>query len=69
MELTFGLITCMFFWLFLQKAEVIRYDRQLGALRLKDMTIVKFMLTPCSWAWSGFTCSTTPAWPGSRSRP
>lgn len=45
MELTFGLITGMFFGLFLQKAEVIRYDRQLGALRLKDMTIVKFMLT------------------------
>jgi hypothetical protein len=29
----------------MQKAQVIRYDRQLAALRLQDMTIVKFMLT------------------------
>jgi len=29
----------------LQKARVIRYDKQLGALRLMDMTIVKFMLS------------------------
>jgi uncharacterized membrane protein YedE/YeeE len=29
----------------LQKARVIRYDKQLGALRLIDMTIVKFMLS------------------------
>jgi hypothetical protein len=45
MELTFGLITGVLFGVLLQRSEVIRYDRQLGALLLKDMTIVKFMLT------------------------
>jgi uncharacterized membrane protein YedE/YeeE len=29
----------------LQKGRVLRYDKQLGALRLLDMTIVKFMLS------------------------
>ena len=29
----------------LQRAEVLRYDRQVGALRLLDMTIFKFMLS------------------------
>jgi len=45
MELLFGLATGVLFGILLQRAEVIRYDRQLGALLLKDMTIVKFMLT------------------------
>ena len=44
-ELVYGLITGILFGVFLQKAQVIRYDRQLGALLLKDMTIVKFMLS------------------------
>lgn len=43
--LVYGLIAGVFFGFFLQKARVIRYDKQLGALRLKDMTIVKFMLS------------------------
>ena len=43
--LIFGLITGILFGIFLQKAHVIRYDKQLGALRLMDMTIVKFMLS------------------------
>ena len=43
--LLLGLITGILFGFFLQKGEVLRYDRQLGALRLKDMTIIKFMLT------------------------
>ncbi|MGD2124625.1 MAG: YeeE/YedE thiosulfate transporter family protein [Desulfobacteraceae bacterium] len=43
--LIYGLITGILFGFFLQKARVIRYDKQLGALRLKDMTIVKFMLS------------------------
>lgn len=43
-ELLTGAITGILFGFFMQKAEVIRYDRQLAALRLKDMTIVKFML-------------------------
>jgi len=40
-----GLITGILFGFLLQKARVIRYDKQLGALRLKDMTIVKFMVS------------------------
>jgi uncharacterized membrane protein YedE/YeeE len=43
--LFYGLITGILFGFFLQKARVIRYDKQLAALRLLDMTIVKFMLS------------------------
>jgi uncharacterized membrane protein YedE/YeeE len=45
MMLLFGLITGIIFGFLLQKGRVIRYDKQLGALRLIDMTIVKFMLS------------------------
>jgi hypothetical protein len=45
MILLYGLITGIIFGFLLQKARVIRYDKQLGALRLIDMTIVKFMLS------------------------
>jgi len=44
-EQIYGLITGILFGFLLQKAQVIRYDRQLGALRFLDMTIVKFMLS------------------------
>ena len=44
-ELLTGTITGILFGFLMQKAQVIRYDRQLAALRLQDMTIVKFMLT------------------------
>jgi hypothetical protein len=44
-ELGYGLITGMVFGFLLQKGRVLRYDRQIGALRLLDMTIVKFMLS------------------------
>jgi len=43
--LIYGLITGILFGFFLQKARVLRYDKQLGALRFLDMTIVKFMLS------------------------
>jgi hypothetical protein len=43
--LVYGIVTGILFGFFLQKGRVLRYDRQLGALRLIDMTIVKFMLT------------------------
>jgi len=43
--LIYGLVTGMFFGFFLQKGRVLRYDKQIGALRLMDMTIVKFMFT------------------------
>ncbi|SNR98621.1 hypothetical protein SAMN04488503_2195 [Humidesulfovibrio mexicanus] len=45
MDLWFGLFTGIGFGVLLQRAEVIRHDRQLGALLLQDMTIVKFMLS------------------------
>jgi uncharacterized membrane protein YedE/YeeE len=45
MMLLYGLITGIIFGFLLQKARVIRYDKQLGALRLIDMTIVKFMVS------------------------
>lgn len=45
MSLVYGLVTGVLFGILLQRSETARYDRQIGALRLKDMTIVKFMLT------------------------
>jgi len=45
MMLLYGLMTGIFFGFLLQKARVLRYDKQLGVLRLIDMTIVKFMLS------------------------
>jgi uncharacterized membrane protein YedE/YeeE len=44
-ELLYGLITGIIFGFFLQKARVIRYEKQIDALLLKDMTIIKFMVT------------------------
>ncbi|MGD8562403.1 MAG: YeeE/YedE thiosulfate transporter family protein [Desulfarculaceae bacterium] len=44
-SLIYGLITGVIFGFLMQRARVIRYDKQLGALRLKDMTIVKFMMS------------------------
>ena len=43
--LIYGLITGIIFGILLQKGRVIRYDVQMGALRLKDMTIIKFMFS------------------------
>jgi uncharacterized membrane protein YedE/YeeE len=43
--LIYGLVTGILFGFLLQKGQVLRYDKQLGALRLMDMTIVKFMLS------------------------
>ena len=43
--LLYGLVTGILFGFLLQKGRVLRYDKQLGALRLQDMTIIKFMLS------------------------
>lgn len=43
--LIYGLITGMAFGFLLQKGRVLRYDKQLGALRLQDLTIIKFMFS------------------------
>ena len=45
MTLAYGLLTGILFGILLQKSEVIRFDKQVGALRLIDMTIFKFMLS------------------------
>ncbi|MBU1404617.1 MAG: YeeE/YedE family protein [Proteobacteria bacterium] len=44
-QLLAGLITGVLFGFLLQKGRVLRYDKQLAALRLQDMTIIKFMLS------------------------
>lgn len=44
-DMLYGLVTGILFGFLLQKGRVLRYDKQIGALRLKDMTIVKFMLS------------------------
>ena len=40
-----GLVTGVIFGFLLQKGQVLRFERQVGALLLKDMTIFKFMLS------------------------
>lgn len=45
MELIYGLVTGILFGFLMQKAHVIRYDKQIGAMRLIDFTIFKFMLS------------------------
>ncbi|MEW6289068.1 MAG: YeeE/YedE thiosulfate transporter family protein [Thermodesulfobacteriota bacterium] len=45
MDLFYGLFTGIIFGFLLQRGRVLRYDKQLGALRLQDMTIIKFMLS------------------------
>lgn len=53
MSLVYGLITGVLFGVLLQSSRVLRYDKQLGALRLVDMTIVKFMLSAVMVAMVG----------------
>ena len=43
--LIYGLVTGIAFGFILQKGRVLRYDKQLGALLFRDMTIIKFMLS------------------------
>ncbi len=45
MELLFGAVTGFLFGVFLQKGQVLRYEKQIGFLRLMDMTIIKFMFS------------------------
>jgi len=45
MEQLTGLITGIIFGFLLQKGRVVRFEKQIGALLLKDMTILKFMLS------------------------
>ncbi len=45
MELIFGVVTGAIFGVLLQKAEVLRFEKQVGLLILQDSTILKFMLS------------------------
>ncbi len=42
---TLGLVTGILFGFLLQKGRVLRFDKQVAAMRLTDMTILKFMLS------------------------
>lgn len=42
-DLVYGLVTGAIFGFLLQRGRVMRYDKQLAALRLQDFTIMKFM--------------------------
>jgi len=44
-ELVLGLVTGCLFGFLLQKGGVLRFDRQVGALLFRDMTIIKFMFS------------------------
>ncbi len=43
--LLLGLVTGVLFGFLLQKGRVLRFEKQVGAMLLKDMTILKFMLS------------------------
>lgn len=45
MDLILGLLTGIVFGFLLQKGQVLRFEKQLGFMLLKDMTIIKFMVT------------------------
>ncbi len=45
MELILGLVTGVLFGALLQQGRVLRFEKQVGAMLLKDMTILKFMLS------------------------
>jgi hypothetical protein len=44
-EQILGLVTGILFGFLLQKGRVLRFEKQVGAMLLKDMTILKFMLS------------------------
>jgi hypothetical protein len=44
-ELILGLVTGVVFGVLLQQGRVLRFEKQVGAMLLKDMTILKFMLS------------------------
>jgi uncharacterized membrane protein YedE/YeeE len=45
MEQAIGLVTGLLFGFLLQKGEVLRFERQISFMLLKDMTIIKFMMS------------------------
>jgi len=57
MEQILGLITGIFFGILLQKAQVLRFEKQVGFLLLRDMTIIKFMLSAVIVGMAGIYAS------------
>jgi uncharacterized protein len=53
-----GLFTGVLFGFLLQKGRVLRFEKQVGALLLKDMTIFKFMLSAILVGMVGITLLT-----------
>ncbi len=53
-EHALGLITGVAFGFLLQKGRVLRFDKQVGAMQLRDMTILKFMLSAILVGMVGF---------------
>ena len=53
-EHVLGLITGIVFGLLLQKGRVLRFEKQVGAMQLRDMTILKFMLSAILVGMTGF---------------
>ena len=44
-EMILGLVTGILFGIFLQQGRVLRFEKQVGAMLFRDMTIFKFMLS------------------------
>jgi len=44
-ELWSGLVFGVIFGFVLQRAHIVRYDKQIGMLQLRDMTVMKYMLS------------------------
>jgi len=53
-----GLVTGILFGFLLQKGRVLRFEKQIGAMLLKDMTIFKFMLSAILVGMVGITLLT-----------
>jgi hypothetical protein len=56
-----GLITGVCFGVLLQQGRVLRFEKQVGAMLLKDMTIMKFMMSIFWRPWK--SSSSTPRRP------
>ncbi|MFO7686310.1 MAG: YeeE/YedE thiosulfate transporter family protein [Desulfobacterales bacterium] len=57
-EQWFGLVTGILFGFLLQKGRVLRFEKQVGAMLLEDMTILKFILSAILVGMVGITLLT-----------
>ena len=53
MQLVGGLVTGILFGILLQKTRIVRYEKQIGLLRLLDLTIFKFVFSSIIVAMAG----------------